>query len=145
MAFPPCTIISSKTLGVVILTCVLLAAWFIPDQNELVHRLDQDGSAARLNVITTERLTSQQSALMQGTDREKLHAWLLLDDAQVRDDAALLADRRNMCATTSSPVELGEELFAHLEGLSPKVVDVLADALANRALALENPAEAGRL
>ncbi|MDB6116245.1 MAG: hypothetical protein JWO08_26 [Verrucomicrobiaceae bacterium] len=111
-----------------------------------MHRLDQDGSSERLKVLADELLAEKrQSFLAKGTEVERLHAWLLLDDPELVGDPVLLADERNMCTGAEHPVELGEELFAHTDKVEPEVLDVLADALVVRALALEHPADAGTL
>ena len=127
------------------LACVLLAAWFIPDQNELIRRMDQDGMADRLQEITAKKMAEREKLLVEGNDRQKLHVWLELTDLELRDDPAILADRRNLCANTPVPMELGEELFAHARNIDPLVLDSFADSLVKRALGLEHPGEAGEL
>ena len=141
----PGPIISQRSLGGVVLACVALAACFIPDQNELIHRLDQDGESVRLQALTAKRLAAREELLVSGTDRQKLHVWLELNDVELRDDPVILADRRSLCACTKAPLELGEELFAHAVNIDPATLDSFADSLVKRALGLERPGQAAAL
>lgn len=139
-------VICQKRLAGVILSCLALAGWFIPNDKELVNRLDHDGQAARLKQIAEERLAEQaHAASAPQTDREKLVAWLDSTDESVRDDPAIRADRRNLCAATEMPFEVGEELMKRADRLEPEFFDSLADALVKRTLGLGFPVDAARL
>lgn len=139
-------VISQKTLAGVIVSCLLLAAWFIPDEKELVHRLDQDGQTARLKQIAEEHLAEQAPAVpVPQTDREKMSAWLGAADASVLEDPAIQADRKNMCAVTETPMEVAAELLAHANSVEPALFDSLIDSLVKRSIALGRPADGASL
>lgn len=139
-------VISQKTLAGVIVSCLVLAAWFIPDERELVHRLDHDGQTARLKQIAEEHLAEQAPAApVPQTDREKMSAWLGSSDASLLEDPAIQADRKNMCAATETPLEVAAELLAHARHVEPGLFDSLADALVKRAIALGHPADGAAL
>lgn len=144
----PSSVIPQKTLVTVVLSCLLLAAWFVPNQRELVHRLDHDGHKDRVKQLAEERLAEQAPTLTLAapqTDREKLGAWLTSQDPAVLEDPAVQADRKNLCATTNTPAEMGAELISHAERIDPELFDAMADALVRRALGLGDPAGAAAL
>ena len=61
------------------------------------------------------------------------------------DDAAVQADRKNLCAQTTTPAELGDELFEHATSIAPDLLQTHADSLARRSLALNHPGNAAAI
>lgn len=139
-------VVSTKTLWVVVLSCVAIGWFFIPDQKELVSRLDKDGQVERLKALADEALSDQQPVLFstpKQSDRERLRAWLANPDDDVHDDPAVQADQKIMCAVTDKPLEVAAELVAHADKVDAELFGYLADSLAKRALGMGKPAEAG--
>ena len=64
------SVLPRSTAATVVAVCVLLAAWFVPSQNELVNRLDHDGQSERLRILAQERLAEvEPTAAAPQTDR----------------------------------------------------------------------------
>lgn len=140
------SVLPGSTVATVVVGCVLLAAWFVPSQKELVHRLDHDGQIQRLKKLAEDRLAEAAPTMpAPQTDREKLHAWLTSADPTLLEDAAMQADRKSLCAQTNTPADLGAELFEHANALSPDLLGNLADCLVRRSLALNLPGDAAEL
>lgn len=137
-------IVSPKTLWVIVVSCVAAALFFIPDEKELVNRLDKDGQVERLKALADEALAEETIvAEAPKTDRERLRAWLNNTDSEVRNDPAVQADQKIMCAITDKPLEVAAELVSNASKLDRDLFGYLADALARRALGLQKPSESG--
>lgn len=142
--FDSSPIVSPKTLWIIVGTCVAAALFFIPDTRELVNRLDKDGQVERLKALADEALSTEDVVTeTPKTDRERLRAWLTNPDSAVRNDPAVQADQKIMCAITEKPLEVAAELVANAGQIDRDLFTYLADALARRALGLQKPSEAG--
>lgn len=137
-------IVSPKALWVVVGSCVAAALFFIPDEKELVNRLDKDGQVERLKALADEALADEPLVTeAPKSDRERLRAWLTNPDSEVRNDPAVQADQKIMCAITDKPLEVAAELVSNASKLDRDLFGYLADALARRALGLQKPSESG--
>lgn len=138
-------VVAPNTLWVLVASCVAAALFFIPNQRELVSRLDKDGQVERLKALADEALSDEPvvAAKPKMTDRERLRAWLSNNDPEVRDDPAVQADQKIMCAITERPIEVAAELVNHADKVDAELFGFLADSLAKRALGLGKPAESG--
>jgi tetratricopeptide (TPR) repeat protein len=139
-------VFSLSRLSAIVIGTVLLASLLIPDDKELISRLDKDGEIQRLRQLAAERMKEHHPTQPQPkTEAEELRQWLTDSDTSVRTDPAILAERKNRVTVTENPAALAAELQTHGDSLEPELYAALADALAKRSLGLGKPAIAGTI
>ncbi len=133
-------------MSLMVLLCVIAAWIFIPDKEELVSRLDKDGHVDRLKALAEEALDEQKlNKAVPQTDAERMRAWINNPDAETREDPAVVAEKKIMCAITETPATVGLEVVVGSAKLDDDLYGELMDALARRALGLQHQEEAGYL
>ena len=141
-------VVSAQAMSLMVVLCVIAAWIFIPDKEELVSRLDKDGHVERLKALAEEALDEQKKAAQAAvpqSDAERMRAWINNPDAEARLDPAVVAEKKIMCAITDNPAMVGLEVTVGANKLDTALYGEFMDALARRALGLQNQSEAGFL
>ena len=137
-------VVSLRTLCLVVGACVVGAYCFVPDQKELASRLHKDGNVDRLREIHQRSQEDQleAKAVAAQDDCHRVREWL---STLGNDNPEVLEQIKSVCAATDTPAELGRELIASGSRLDGKAFDWCVEALARRALGMEQPEDAGFL
>ena len=108
---PQDQVFSPLHLGALVLATVALASFLIPDDQELVHRLDMDGEIERLHHMAAERMRmydlqqQQPESPQPQTEAARFAQWLQQKDTSLHTDPAILAEWKHLLASTTQPAQ----------------------------------------
>ncbi len=132
-------LVSWQAMSLLVGACIVAAWIFVPDNSELVDRLDKDGHLDRLKALADE------SSAARVTDADSMRAWLRNPSVEFREDADEIAKIKILCSLTDHPNEVGDVLLQAPARTDPQLLAGLVESLARRALGQQNPAGAGSL